>query len=128
MPDARCPLWVISGHSAMSERCPLYPQKRTLLSVIGMSLCAKSGHRKGLIDCRVADAVSAIIPAKMRRAAMRFSQGDRSVLPIRQKRSAQSAICWSGIEFLWHSFLAYCKQHKQIHAFPNIPFERMVCG
>src|SRR5262249_52794875 len=25
-----CPLWVISGHCAVSDRCPLYPQKRTL--------------------------------------------------------------------------------------------------
>ena len=24
-----CPLWVISGHSVMSEQCPLYPQKPT---------------------------------------------------------------------------------------------------
>src|SRR5215469_1289059 len=24
-----CPLWVKSGHSATSERCPLYPRKRT---------------------------------------------------------------------------------------------------
>src|SRR5215468_633581 len=27
--DRRCPLWVKSGHCAVSGRCPLYPQKRT---------------------------------------------------------------------------------------------------
>src|SRR5262249_40019032 len=32
-----CPLWVKSRHSATSELSPLYPQKRTLLRVIGMS-------------------------------------------------------------------------------------------
>jgi hypothetical protein len=38
--QARCPLWVISGHSAMRERCPLYPRKRILISGSGMSaLC-----------------------------------------------------------------------------------------
>ena len=26
---SECLLWVISGHSGKSERCPLYPQKRT---------------------------------------------------------------------------------------------------
>src|SRR5215471_12010337 len=30
--DRRCPLWVKSGHCAVSGRCPLYPQKQTLLS------------------------------------------------------------------------------------------------
>jgi hypothetical protein len=25
----RCPLWVKSGHRAVSGQCPLYPQKRT---------------------------------------------------------------------------------------------------
>src|SRR6516225_6257904 len=25
-----CPFWVISGHCAVSGRCPLYPQKRTI--------------------------------------------------------------------------------------------------
>jgi hypothetical protein len=31
------PLWVISGHSRLSQRCPLYPQKRTFVDVTGMS-------------------------------------------------------------------------------------------
>src|SRR5215472_14090500 len=29
----RCPLWVKSGHSAILDGCPLYPQERTLASV-----------------------------------------------------------------------------------------------
>ena len=34
------PLWVISGHSAVQLSCPLYPQKRTLVSATRMSaLC-----------------------------------------------------------------------------------------
>src|SRR5262249_13844123 len=38
----RCPLWVKSGHYAVSGRCPLYPQKRTSLITAGMSaLCQK---------------------------------------------------------------------------------------
>ena len=37
-----CPLWVKSGHSAMSVWCPLYPQKRTLVERVEMSaLCQK---------------------------------------------------------------------------------------
>jgi hypothetical protein len=37
-----CPLWVKSGHRSASNRCLLYPQKRTLLRAIGMSaLCQK---------------------------------------------------------------------------------------
>src|SRR5437763_11319461 len=28
-PNARCPLWVISGHRTRSAPCPLYPRKRT---------------------------------------------------------------------------------------------------
>src|SRR5262245_22127943 len=28
-PGIPCPLWVRSRHSAVSKRCPLYPQKRT---------------------------------------------------------------------------------------------------
>ena len=36
----KCPLWVISGHSAMSEVCPLYPRKRTFAVHKSMSaLC-----------------------------------------------------------------------------------------
>src|SRR5262249_27525770 len=27
-----CPLWVTSGHFGMSDRCPLYPRKRTWIS------------------------------------------------------------------------------------------------
>ena len=34
----QCPLWVISGHFAMRERCPLYPRKRTLRDSVGMSV------------------------------------------------------------------------------------------
>ena len=35
-----CPLWVKSRHSAVSEQCPLYPQKRTSELTRGMSaLC-----------------------------------------------------------------------------------------
>jgi hypothetical protein len=33
----QCPLWVKSGHCAVSGRCPLYPQKRTLIERVGMS-------------------------------------------------------------------------------------------
>src|SRR5262249_16839645 len=37
-----CPLWVKSRHSATSERCPLYPQKRTLVEHVAMSaMCQK---------------------------------------------------------------------------------------
>ena len=37
-----CPLWVKSGHWGTSERCPLYPQKRTWISTAVMSaLCQK---------------------------------------------------------------------------------------
>src|SRR6516162_8285602 len=37
-----CPLWVKSGHWGTSEQCPLYPQKRTLISTVVMSaLCQK---------------------------------------------------------------------------------------
>src|SRR6516162_4324652 len=48
------PLWVISGHCRLSGRCPLYPQKRTLVERIGMSAkCQKRTHavqQKGLFD------------------------------------------------------------------------------
>src|SRR5262249_6373973 len=41
----QCPLWVISGHRSSSNQCPLYPRKRTLLTVIGMSaLCQKQTY------------------------------------------------------------------------------------
>src|SRR5262249_16859166 len=37
-----CPLWVKSGHSPVFGRCPLYPQKRTLIERVGMSaMCQK---------------------------------------------------------------------------------------
>jgi hypothetical protein len=37
-----CPLWVKSGHCPVSARCPLYPQKRTLVPRVKMSaLCQK---------------------------------------------------------------------------------------
>ena len=35
-----CPLWVISGHFAMRNPCPLYPRKRTCAAQLVMSaLC-----------------------------------------------------------------------------------------
>jgi hypothetical protein len=43
-----CPLWVKSRHDPLKSRCPLYPQKRTSLSVVAMSACAKSRHRTAL--------------------------------------------------------------------------------
>src|SRR5262249_18532941 len=40
-----CPLWVNSGHRGKLEECPLYPQKRTLISTAVMSaLCQKRTH------------------------------------------------------------------------------------
>jgi hypothetical protein len=37
-----CPLWVKSRPRALKSRCPLYPQKRTLIEPVGMSaLCQK---------------------------------------------------------------------------------------
>src|SRR6516164_290784 len=43
--DHSCPLWVKSGHFRVSERCPLYPQKQTLIEPVGMSaLCQKHAH------------------------------------------------------------------------------------
>ena len=39
---AHVPLWVKSRHDALKSRCPLFPQKRTLLSTTRMSaLCQK---------------------------------------------------------------------------------------
>src|SRR6516164_11811348 len=41
----QCPLWVKSGHSATSKRCPLCPRKRTLVDENWMSaLCHKRTH------------------------------------------------------------------------------------
>jgi hypothetical protein len=37
-----CPLWVKSRHRIRSASCPLYPQKRTSLSAIGMSAVPKT--------------------------------------------------------------------------------------
>src|SRR5215471_20655059 len=34
---SRCPLWVKSRHWGSSERCPLYPQKRTFVGATGTS-------------------------------------------------------------------------------------------
>ena len=40
-----CPLWVKSGHHEMFNPCPLYPQKRTLLSSTRMSAkCQTETH------------------------------------------------------------------------------------
>ena len=43
----QCPLWVISGHWAMSSRCLLYPQKRTSIRGVDRrpksSVCKQSG-------------------------------------------------------------------------------------
>ena len=39
---SQCPLWVKSRHSTTSQRCPLYPQKRTWLGAVAMSVkCQK---------------------------------------------------------------------------------------
>src|SRR5215471_3945144 len=39
---AEFPLWVRSGHHPSPSRCPLYPQKRTWIGVMGMSaLCGE---------------------------------------------------------------------------------------
>ena len=49
--ERECPLWVISGHSVMSERCPLYPQKWTLeLSRVMSALCQKRTTRAAVND------------------------------------------------------------------------------
>src|SRR6516225_10752947 len=52
--DSRCPLWVISGHWAKSRRCPLYPQKRTLVECSRMSaLCQKRTHARQQKFCHL---------------------------------------------------------------------------
>src|SRR5262249_28814028 len=38
-------LWVKSGHQRAFRQCPLYPQKRTLLSATGMSALCHSRHQ-----------------------------------------------------------------------------------
>jgi hypothetical protein len=41
-PSRSCLLWVKSRHDDLNSRCPLYPQKRTLLEPVAMSaLCQK---------------------------------------------------------------------------------------
>src|SRR6516165_271404 len=41
-----CRLWVRSGHSIMSDACPLYPRKQSLVERFGMSaLCHKRTSR-----------------------------------------------------------------------------------
>jgi len=102
-----------SGHRGARLACPLCAQTRTSQGPNRLPCWRRRVGDYSRVDAKSCNAILA---------------RDRSALLIRQKRSAQSAICWSGMEFLWHSFLAYCKQHKQIHAFPNIPFERMVCS
>jgi len=51
--NRRCPLWVKSGHSPRFVRCPLYPQKRTLVKRVGMSaLCQKRTFCAAVRDVR----------------------------------------------------------------------------
>src|SRR5215469_9908953 len=45
-----CPLWVKSGHRSTSAQCPLYPQKRTSLSVTGMSRFVPKAEVGRLLD------------------------------------------------------------------------------
>src|SRR5262249_37576531 len=47
-----CPLWVKSGHCAVSGRCPLYPQKRTLAVEITMSALCQKQTLAWLLDMR----------------------------------------------------------------------------
>ena len=43
--SSECPLWVKSRHCVVSGRCPLYPQKWTLVERAGMSaLCQKRSY------------------------------------------------------------------------------------
>src|SRR5262249_46434238 len=55
-----CPLWVKSGHQGLSARCPLYPQKRTLveqrkadITIAFVDVCFRgnSGHRPDIPQC-----------------------------------------------------------------------------
>src|SRR5262249_25559903 len=41
-PHPRCPLWVKSRHSAVSEQCPLYPRKQTLAT----AFCERVAQRR----------------------------------------------------------------------------------
>src|SRR6516165_3842614 len=44
-PASKCLLWVISGHPLRFARCPVFPQKRTLVPCSTMSaLCQKRTH------------------------------------------------------------------------------------
>ena len=46
--DQRCLQWVISGHNGSFASCPLYPRKRTFVSVeVRCPLCATSRHLSG---------------------------------------------------------------------------------
>ena len=48
-----CPFWVKSRHCGTFEQCPLYRQKRTLLSVVVMSaLCQKQTFRSATQEVR----------------------------------------------------------------------------
>jgi hypothetical protein len=80
-------------------------------------------HHGVRLECPLSAKSEVIIPSKMRRAAMQFPQSDFQRCQIGRAVSAQRAICWSGMGFLWHCFWAYCKLNKQTHAFPNIPFD-----
>jgi hypothetical protein len=54
-----CPLWVKSGHGQMSDRCPLYSQKRTLPGDSWMSaLCQK--RTRALQQCRALFSAGAV--------------------------------------------------------------------
>src|SRR6516162_3412784 len=65
--DCQCPLWVKSRHSAQGTRCPLYPQKRTLIERVGMSaLCQKRTSR-----IRSARALSPVSSPSVDKAAVR---------------------------------------------------------
>jgi hypothetical protein len=89
------------------------PNSGHRLSALGIGSLNRSPRWRRLADYSREDAKSCnAIPAK------RFSAPR-----IRQMRSTQSAICWSGKGFLWHCFWARCKVRRQTQAFPNIPFE-----
>jgi hypothetical protein len=45
-----CPLWVKSGHHETFNPCPLYPEKRTSLSAIAMSIKCQKQTSRGLFD------------------------------------------------------------------------------
>src|SRR6516164_10561267 len=45
-----CRRWVKSGHFCMSDRCPLYPQKRTSRDTVGMSALCQNETKEVLLD------------------------------------------------------------------------------